>query len=126
MAPNPNLGVLQSFVTAVFSGDSDALKSHCHQDFELHEGSGFPFAGTYRGGDGFLTFLARFNDTFDIARLETTRTYVGDDPDYVVCEMEIEATVRSTGKAFISSLLERWHFRDGKVLNVKPHYFNAL
>lgn len=126
MADNPNLAVLERFVGAVFSGDGETLQSLCHADFLLHEGSGLSFAGTYPGGEGFLRFLEIFGATLDIERLETLRIYRAEDPDYVIAEMELRATVRETGKAFESSLLERWQFRDGKVIEIKPHYFNAM
>jgi len=126
MAQNPNLAVIERFVGAVLSGDGETVKGLCAPDFQLHEGSGLIFAGTYHGGDGFLQFLGVFADTLDIERLEPIRTYVTDDPDYVVTEMEVRATVRATGKLFSSSLLERWRFRDGQVIEIAPHYFHAM
>jgi ketosteroid isomerase-like protein len=126
MPENPNLAVIDRFVTAVFAGDSATILSLCDPDFVLHEGSGLSFGGSYAGGEGFLSFLGLFGETLDIARLEPTRTYLTADPDWIVCEFELEATIRATGQAFASSLLERWQFRDGKVLEIKPHYFNAM
>ena len=126
MAENPNLATIDRFVAAVFAGDSKTLLALCDLDFALHEGSGLSFGGSYPGGEGFLRFLGLFNDTLDIARLEPIRTYLTQDPDWIVCEFELEATVRATGKRFASSLLERWHFRDGRVLEIKPHYFDAM
>ncbi|MBU6269048.1 MAG: nuclear transport factor 2 family protein [Sphingomonadales bacterium] len=126
MSDNPNRAVIDRFVASVFSGDSATLLSLCAPDFVLHEGSGLSFGGSYPGGEGFLSFLGLFGETLEIARLEPIRTYLTDDPDWIVCEFELEATVKATGKAFASSLLERWRFRDGKVVEIKPHYFNAM
>jgi len=126
LSENSNRALIDRFVTSVFSGDSATLLSLCDPEFVLHEGSGLSFGGTYRGGEGFLSFLGLFNETLEIARLEPIRTYLTDDPDWIVCEFELEATVKTTGKTFASSLLERWHFRDGKVLEIKPHYFDAM
>jgi ketosteroid isomerase-like protein len=126
MPDNANLAVLERFTGAVMAGDGETVKSLCDPAFELHEGSGLSFAGTYHGCDGFLAFLGVFMETLEIERLETLRTYRSDDPDFVIAEMELRATVRETGKVFESSLLERWHFRGGKVVEIKPHYFNAM
>lgn len=126
MSENSNLATINRFIAAVFAGDGETIKTLCAPDFQLLEGSGVSFAGTYQGGEGFLHFLGIFGEALDIQRLEPTRTYLSDDPDYVICEMELEATVKATGQAFASSLLERWHFREGKVLEIKPHYFNAM
>lgn len=126
MTENRNLAIIERFVAAVFAGDGETLKSLCAPEFELHEGSGLSFAGTYAGGEGFLQFLGIFSGALDIQRLEHVRTYLTDDPDFVICEMELEATVRESGEHFGSSLLERWRFKDGKVIEIKPHYFNAM
>ena len=123
---NPNLAIVNQFVAAVTAGDADTLKALCADQFELHEGSGLTFAGVYAGSDGFLKFLGIFAETLDIERMELLRSYVSDDDDYVISEMELVATIRATGKPFASTLLERWKFRDGKVLSIKPHYFNAM
>lgn len=125
MASNPNLRVQQQFVAAVFAGDGDAIRSLCTDDFELLEGSGMPFAGTYRGAEGFLTFLGVFNDVFEIERLDPVRHYGSEDPDRMAVEFELKGIHRPTGEAFETSLIELWTFRDGKVAAIKPHYFNV-
>ena len=126
MPDNANIAVLERFTGAVMAGDGETVKSLCDPAFQLHEGSGLTFAGTYSGGEGFLAFLGVFMETLEIERLETLRIYQADDPDFVIAEMELRATVRETGKVFASSLLERWQFRGGKVIEIKPHYFNAM
>jgi ketosteroid isomerase-like protein len=126
MTDNPNLRIQEQFVTAVFAGDADTIRSLCAPEFELHEGSGLPFAGTFRGAEGFLEFLGVFNDAFDIEYLTPVRTYVSDDPDWLVGELNLRARLRADGKLFESSLVEIWQFKNGKVVGIKPHYFNAV
>jgi ketosteroid isomerase-like protein len=126
MTGNPNLAIQEQFVTAVFAGDADTIKALCAPEFELHEGSGLPFAGTYRGAEGFLEFLGVFNDTFDIEHLTPVRTYTTGDPDWLVGELNLRATLRASGKLFETSLMEMWQFKNGKVVAIKPHYFNAV
>jgi ketosteroid isomerase-like protein len=126
MSDNPNLRIQEQFVAAVFAGDADTIRSLCAPELELHQGSGLPYAGTYRGAEGFLEFLGVFNDTFEIEQLAPVRTYTTDDPDWLVGELMIRATVRASGKPFASSLLEMWQFKDGKVVSIRPHYFNAV
>jgi ketosteroid isomerase-like protein len=123
---NPNRAVQERFVAAVFAGDGDTIAALVAPEFELHEGSGLPFAGVYKGAQGFLRFLDLFMQTFDIERLEPVRTYETSDPDFLACEFDLRATVRATGEIFESTLVELWTFRDGRVVSIKPHYFNAL
>jgi ketosteroid isomerase-like protein len=125
MASNPNLPVQQRFVAAVFAGDGDTIRSLCAPDFELLEGSGLPFAGVFRGAEGFLAFLGVFNDTFELEYLNPVRHYASDDPDRMAFDFELRGVHRATGEAFESSLVELWTFREGKVVTIKPHYFNV-
>ena len=123
--PMSNVDVQQQFVGAVMAGDQDTIRALSDPDFELHEGSGMPFAGVYRGADGFLRFLGIFFETLDIEKLEPVRTYESQDPDFIACEFDVRGTLRATGKLFESSLVEIWRFRSGKVLSIKAHYFNS-
>ena len=123
---NPNIIIQERFVAAVFAGDSAAIEALAAPAFELHEGSGLPFSGVYGGAQGFLDFLGIFMATFEIDRLAPVRTYRTDDPDFLACEFDLRAIVRATGAVFESTLVELWSFRQGKVVSIKPHYFNAL
>jgi ketosteroid isomerase-like protein len=120
-----NLAIRQRFTAAVFAGDADTLRALAAPDFVLLEGSGLPFAGTFHGADGFLEFLGLFADAFEIEVLAPVRSFHSDDPNVIAWEFELRATVRATGERFESSLIEVWTFRGGKVVSVKPHYFNV-
>lgn len=126
MTSSRNIQVQQQFVAAVFAADANTIRALADPAFELHEGSGLPFAGTYRGADGFLEFLRIFGQTFDIERLDPIRSYESQDPDRIAFEFDLRATVRGTRRLFESTLIEIWNFRDGRVLSIKPHYFNSL
>ena len=118
-----NSDIQQRFVAAVFAGDSATLTELCHDDFVLEQGAAMPYAGTYRGAEGFLRFLGIFGETLDIEKLEPVRSYLCSDPDWLVSEFDLVAVVKASGQRYEATLLERWQFSEGKVLNIKPHYF---
>lgn len=122
---NANLDVMQRFVAAALGGDGATLKVLCADGMVLEQGSGMPYAGVYRGGEGFLEFLGIFGETFDISQLDLVRTYQAEDPDWLVSEFVMRARVKATGKPYATTLVETWNFRDGKVAAIKPHYFNS-
>ena len=62
-------------------------------------------------------------DALDIEKLEPVRSYLCDDPDWLVSEFDLIATVKTTGQRYETTLLERWQFSEGKVITVLPHYF---
>ena len=118
-----NPDIQQRFVAAVFAGDAATLTALCHANFVLHQGGAMPYAGTYRGAEGFLQFLGIFAETLEVEKLETVRIYSCDDPDWLVSEFDVVATVKATGQRYETTLLERWQFSGGKVVSVKPHYY---
>ncbi len=125
MIGHDSIALMHRVYAAVLGGDFDTLRALCHPDMALHQGSGMPFAGTYHGYEGFMRFFAEFGETFEIEKLGPLRDYTSDDPEWVVCELEIAAKVRATGKRFDGTIMEQWQFRDGKALTIKPHYFNS-
>lgn len=127
MATNENIVIQQRFVKAALTGDVATLQALCHPAFELHEGSGLPFAGIYKGAEGFIDFLRIFAEVLDVERLEPTRLYrEADAGEYLACEFELRSVVRATGDRFDSSLVEIWRFHEGAVLEIRPHYFDAV
>jgi uncharacterized protein len=125
MSSETSLAIMQRFVAAVLSGDLDTVRALAAPEMELHQGSGLPYAGVYKGAEGFIEFLGAFGETWEIERLEPVRNFLGEDPEWVASELAFAATSRATGKRFESSLVEVWHIRGGKVLLIKPHYFNS-
>lgn len=125
MSSNSSLAVMQRFVAAVLSGDLDTVRQLASPDMELHQGNGLPYAGVYRGAEGFIEFLGVFGETYEIERLEPVRNFPGEDPEWVASELVFAGTLRASGKRFESSLVEVWHIREGKVLSIRPHYFNS-
>ena len=124
MTDNPNLAVQQSFVAAVFAGDAATLTRLCHADFVLEQAESMPYPGSFRGAEGFLRFLGIFGATFEIEKLETVRVYQTDDPDWLVTEFDLRGVAKATGHIYETTMLERWQFSGGKVVNIKPHYFD--
>ena len=119
-----NRDIQARFAAAVLGGDIATVMALCDPDLCLEQGNAMPYAGTWRGPDGFLEFLGIFAATLDVASLDTVRIYQADDPDWLVCEFAMVATVKATGQPYVTTLLESWHFRDGKVAAIKPHYFH--
>ena len=118
-----NQAIAEKLEASVFAGDFDAVRAIIHPDFELRQAKRIPYAEEYRGYDGFMRFFANFTGWYDIATLDRTATYFADDGTIVV-EYHLVATARSTGDKVDTTMLEKWEFRDGKVIGVTPHYFD--
>lgn len=122
-ATNPNVAVKERFVEAVLSGDRETVARMLHPGFVLEQPRGLVYAGRYVGTGGFMDFLERFAAAYDLDGLDNTRTFFTDDEDVLVLEFQIKGRLKSTGELFETSQLEHWYFSDGKVLRVRPHWF---
>ncbi len=121
--PNENLGIKDRFVTAVFAADADAMRNLLDASFEIHQPAGLAYAGSYAGAEGFLRFIAKFMETYDIKALVNTDTFMSENPDRVVLEFKFAGKVKSTGEKFDTTLLECWEFRKGKILRITVYWF---
>lgn len=118
-----NQAVMQQFLDAVLGGKPELLDPLIHADFELLHASTVPYAGVYQGAEGFLRFLGIFMGTFDDLTLETGETFAAPS-GALICEIVLTGTYKCSGKRVRTSMLEKWEFADGKVLRIKPHYFD--
>ena len=118
-----NISVMNRFIEAVFTGDHEVLPGLLHPDFELLHSTTVPYAGTYRGADGFLCFLDIFMNSFEPLDLDTGETYAAPSGALVV-EITLNGTLKSSGKRVETTMLEKWEFEDGLVRRIKPHYFD--
>jgi ketosteroid isomerase-like protein len=122
---NTNIAIKNRFVAGVFANDAQTIHELCDPAFELIQSVDLPYGGTYRGADGFMQFLKQFVATYHIEKLEQTNIFYTDDPDLLIFEFDFRATLQSTGKSFVTTILEPWRFRNGRVLTITPHYFNV-
>lgn len=121
--PNNNIAIKDRFVAAVFAGDADTMRSLLDPAFEVHQPAGLAYAGSYAGADGFLNFIGKFMATYDIEVLNTTDTFVSENPDRIVLEFKFAGKVKSSSEKFDTSLLECWEFKTGKILRITVYWF---
>jgi ketosteroid isomerase-like protein len=121
--PNNNIAIKDRFVAAVFSGDTATMRSLLDPSFEVHQPPGLAYAGSYPGADGFLSFLEKFMATYEIEVLNTTDTFVSDNPDRIVLEFKFVGKMKSTGASFDTTLLECWEFRESKILRITVYWY---
>lgn len=121
---NSNVAIKDRWVEAVFAGDKDTLRELADPELELHQPPGTPYAGIYRGSDGFLEFLDRFTAAYDLESLEQTALYVEQsDPDRLALGFHIRGVLRDSGRAFESPQFECWDFRDGRIVKITVFWF---
>ena len=104
---------------ATAEGDWDTVGAMVTDDLLITEAAGLPMAGEYRGKNALRDLFVQVFDTLSVAGLDRGQTVVGGD------HAGSFVTMRFTGEGLApAELFEMFRFRDGKVCEIKPYYFD--
>jgi ketosteroid isomerase-like protein len=102
----------------------DNLFASLHPEVVVSEAASLPFGGTYHGIAGvqelFGKMFAAWEDGLQIAK-----EGLFDAGDQVVAILRLNGRARATGTPCEMQLAELWTLRDGKVIALKPFYWDA-
>jgi uncharacterized protein len=116
---------LQRFFTAVLAGDQAAQRSLIHPDFVLYEADGLPYAGMYRGTEGWFAAFGKIATTWADMKIEQKLLIGEPDAEEFAWFMSMSGRAATTGKKFETTVFELWSVRDGKVFSIRPHYWDT-
>lgn len=114
----------ERFLSAMSAGDFAATSDMIDRDFVVQEAAGLPYAGTYRGIDGWRELSKAVLKTwadFKIRPLEL----LGETDNTLVVRFALSGRSRRTGTSFETTVLELWRFRDGRLCEIVPYYWDT-
>jgi ketosteroid isomerase-like protein len=111
--------VTQDLYELCSRGEWAKVETLLTDDFVAIESPQLPFGGVYRGVAGFRELFGRVFGLLDITSIEVEDITVGGNHAVAVLNMMLagDPPVRVP-------LTEVFRFREGKVCEVRPHYFN--
>jgi ketosteroid isomerase-like protein len=103
------------------AGKLDAAVEYIADDFVCHEAASLPYAGDYRGKEGFLKLFALLGTTWKEFGFKI-HDVIGEGDTCAVIE-----TIwgKIAGKPWEMPVVELWRIRDGKVIEATPYYHDA-
>ncbi|MET0658066.1 MAG: nuclear transport factor 2 family protein [Steroidobacteraceae bacterium] len=114
------LQVVQSLYDLCQRGEWAQVEPLLTEDFYLTEATGLPFAGVYRGRSALREVFGRVFTTLDVTGLDIHDITIGEDHVVGVLDMVL------AGKPQVRvAITEVFRFRDGKVCEIRPHYFDT-
>lgn len=116
-----NVRIVQAVYDAGARGDLPALLAHVDPDFVGYESDALPYAGVYRGLEGFGQLLERI---FRLFRVDIRADEFVDAGDYVVALVKGQFIPQDGGAPIPVDIAERWTVRNHKVVEVRPYYWN--
>lgn len=102
--------------------DWEAAAEMLTDDFFVTEAPGLPYEGVFRGRNALRELYIRVMGMMDVTGLDIHQMTVGG--DWVVVLLDIVARDTDGGELRLP-LAEATRFRDGKVCEIKPYYFDA-
>ena len=118
------LARLRAFYEGLVAGNlapADALFDY--DSLVMHEPEGLPYGGTYRGKKGLLEGIAAINAVWKRVSFANLSYSIGE--DIAIVHFVMSAVSRATGKELSMPVCEVWRFRNGRVVEVSPFYWDT-
>ena len=113
------LQLVDDLYAATGVGDFDKAEEYLTDDFFITEADTLPFAGVYKGRTALRELYTKVMGMMDVAGLNRVETTSGG--DYAVTILSFEF---ADAKLAPAHLCELFRFRDGKVCEIRPYYFD--
>lgn len=114
-----NIKCVQALYAATGVGDWATAETMLTEDFFVTEAETLPMRGVYRGRKGLQQLYMKVIALAQVKSLEIRQITAGGNCAVVLLDLVLEGTPE--GRA---SIAEVFHFRDGKVCEIKPYYFD--
>ena len=118
-----NQEIIQAIFEASAEEDWDTVKSLVHNDIQVFEADSLPYAGVFKGPENFVGLIQQVFGTWE--DVVHTINHVVADGEFVVILANMAGRAKTTGRTFSVSMAEVWRLRDGKVIEIRPHYFDT-
>lgn len=113
------LELVDQLYAATGIGDFDAAETLLTDDFFITEADTLPMAGVYSGKTALRELYTKVMGMMDVAGLDIVETTVG--VDHAVTILSFRFADPALAPAH---LCELYRFRDGKVCEIRPYYFD--
>lgn len=119
MTPEQKIQLVDDLYAATGVGDWDSVAAMLTDDFFVTEADGLPMAGVYRGKNALRDLFTMVMGMMDVAGLDRVETTAGN--DHAVTLLSFRFVDPALAPA---ELCELFRFRDGKVCEIRPYYFD--
>jgi ketosteroid isomerase-like protein len=100
-----------------------ALALGFHPDVVVHEPASLPYAGDWRGLDGVAALIGRMGETWADMKVEDVTVAAAGDVVLLSCKLDL--TSRASGRTLTQPFAEVLRFRDGRLVEGTPFYFDT-
>lgn len=118
-----NLEIIRAAYAAGQAGDLETFFKNVSEDCIFYEADSLPYGGEYRGPEAIKRGTMLMFGAWDDFQFAVTNFCAGD--DLVTVHVRISGVGRKTGKSFSMPIVEVWRLIDGKIVEIRPYYFDT-
>ena len=119
MTDDEKIAMVEKLYALSAAGDFDACETMLTDDFFITEADDTPMAGTFRGIKALRELYAQVFGMVEVTGVQRLGITVGGDHVVTIIYFEFADDLEP------AHLCEMFRFRDGKVCEIKPYYFDA-
>ena len=105
------------------SGNVEMLTGAFHRDVVVHEPQSLPYAGDWNGLEGIAALFQKMQESWSNVAVENLRAAQNDDVVLMSCTLSL--TSRANGVTIKQPFAEVLRFRDGRLLEGTPFYYDT-
>jgi ketosteroid isomerase-like protein len=105
------------------SGNIEMLAGAFHRDVVVHEPQSLPYAGDWNGLEGIAALFQKMQESWSNVAVENLQAAQNDDVVFMSCTLSL--TSRANGMTIQQPFAEVLRFRDGRLLEGTPFYYDT-
>ena len=118
-----NRDILRSFLKASERQDEEEMREYLHPEIRVIEAESLPYGGIHEGPDAFMELIPTVFGTWRDCNVTVNR-WVSEGENVILLGV-MTGSGKTTGMPFEVPIAEVWTFREGKIIEVVPYYFDT-
>ena len=116
---------IDRLLASLKSGDATRIKALCHPEMLVEDPESLPYGGAYRGFAGMCEVAGKLFTAIEDWKCETERVIGDPDGDDFVLVQRMTGIAAGSRRPVDMSILERYTFRDGLLVSIRPYYWDT-
>lgn len=116
-----NLETVKTMIERGMVGDFEGIREFISPEFVATEADSLPYPGEFRGFEGYVALMTALASTWEGLAMEVHQLIA--DGDTVAIRGTLSG--RRGDRSFSMPLVEIWQFREGKLMESQPYYFDT-
>jgi hypothetical protein len=118
-----NLEIVRAIYAAGTTGDLEGMLRHIDARFTCYEAPSLPYGGEYHGPEGLSRLFQKVFSVWETFSVELTELL--ESGPTVVALMQLRVKLKGAGQTVEMPVVEIWRLRDGKVVELRPFYWDT-